>query len=304
MELGMSDSPQSLRAVLQQIEGWTRAGVRYARRPPRQAAVPNCESGPAQIGVSALRVGAASASSPPPAAAVAPPAPTREASVGSTPLPVAAVVSRTPQSIPTEPAGSTAPTPAVDRVAQLARLQTEVAACHRCSVLAECRTQTVFSSGSPTARLCFVGEAPGADEDKQGEPFVGAAGQLLNRIIQAMGLKREDVYICNVLKCRPPNNRSPAPDEVANCRGYLEQQIDLIEPEYLCALGAVAAQTLLRTTQSIGGLRRKLHDYRGIPLLCTYHPAYLLRNPAAKRDVWDDVQILMREMGLQPSGAA
>jgi DNA polymerase len=143
-----------------------------------------------------------------------------------------------------------------------------------------------------------VGEAPGADEDAQGEPFVGAAGQLLTRIISAMGLERRQVYICNVLKCRPPGNRTPAPDEVNNCRGFLERQLEIIRPKYICALGAVAAKTLLDTTQSIGKLRGRFHQYCGIPVLCTYHPAYLLRNPEAKKDVWEDVQILMRELGL------
>jgi DNA polymerase len=186
-----------------------------------------------------------------------------------------------------------------DREAQLAQLAREVAGCTRCAELARCRTQTVFGVGDSRARLCFVGEAPGADEDSQGEPFVGAAGQLLTRIIKAMGLEREQVYICNVLKCRPPGNRTPAPDEVANCRGFLERQLELIRPEYICALGAVAAHTLLDSTQSIGRLRGRFHQYRGIPVLCTYHPAYLLRTEAAKKDVWEDVQILMREMGLK-----
>jgi DNA polymerase len=143
-----------------------------------------------------------------------------------------------------------------------------------------------------------VGEAPGADEDAQGEPFVGAAGKLLTKIIIAMGLSRNDVYICNVLKCRPPNNRTPAPDEVSQCRGYLDRQLEIVQPKYICALGSVAAKTLLDTQLSIGRLRGRFHQYRGIPVLCTYHPAYLLRNPEAKRDVWEDVQVLMRELGL------
>ncbi len=186
-----------------------------------------------------------------------------------------------------------------DRVAQLAALSREVAGCTHCAELARCRTQTVFGVGNPYTELCFVGEAPGADEDAQGEPFVGAAGQLLTRIIEAMGLNRNDIYICNVLKCRPPGNRTPAPDEVANCRGYLERQLALIRPRFICALGAVAARTLLDSTLSIGRLRGRFQEFRGIPVLCTYHPAYLLRNPEAKKDVWDDIQILMREMGLK-----
>jgi DNA polymerase len=156
----------------------------------------------------------------------------------------------------------------------------------------------VFGVGNPNAELCFVGEAPGADEDAQGEPFVGAAGQLLTRIIGAMGLQRSDVYICNVLKCRPPGNRPPEPDEIANCRSFLERQLEIIQPKFICALGAHAAKTLLDSSLSIGRLRGRFHQYRGIPVLCTYHPAYLLRTPEAKKDVWEDIQVLMKEMGL------
>jgi len=181
----------------------------------------------------------------------------------------------------------------------LDQLAGEVAACKLCPQLVQNRTQTVFGVGDPSAELCFVGEAPGYEEDKQGEPFVGAAGQLLTRIIAAMGLERSQVYICNVLKCRPPNNRTPAPDEMANCRPFLERQLEILQPRFICALGAVAARALLQTTQSMGKLRGRFHDYRGIPVLCTYHPAYLLRYPAAKRDVWEDIKMLMREMGLK-----
>jgi DNA polymerase len=182
-------------------------------------------------------------------------------------------------------------------------LQAEVSGCTRCSELASTRTQTVFGVGDPCARLVFIGEAPGGDEDRLGEPFVGRAGQLLTDIItKAMKLRRQDVYILNVLKCRPPGNRNPAPNEVINCRGFFDQQLAIIQPEFICCLGSIAAKTLLDTDVSIGRLRKKLHDYRGIPVLCTYHPAYLLRNPAAKRDVWEDIQILMKRMGL-PVGA-
>jgi DNA polymerase len=180
----------------------------------------------------------------------------------------------------------------------LAVIRAEVAACTRCDELAAARTQTVFGVGNPRARLCFLGEAPGADEDAQGEPFVGRAGQLLTRIIEACTLSRSDVYILNVLKCRPPGNRNPLPHEVSNCRGYLDRQLALIRPEYLCCLGAVAAQTLLDNQMSIGRMRGRFFDYEGIAVMCTYHPAYLLRNPAAKKDVWDDMQMLMRKMGI------
>src|SRR5712692_1151601 len=172
-----------------------------------------------------------------------------------------------------------------------------VAACTRCAELVSSRSQTVFGVGKIDPELCFVGEAPGADEDATGEPFVGAAGQLLNRIIAACGMRREEVYICNILKCRPPGNRLPLPHEAANCREYLEKQIELVRPRFICALGACAAQNLLNTKLSIGKLRGQFQEYRGIPVLCTYHPAYLLRNPASKRDVWEDMKKLMARMG-------
>ncbi|TWT37787.1 Uracil DNA glycosylase superfamily protein [Posidoniimonas corsicana] len=192
---------------------------------------------------------------------------------------------------PEGPQKSTAPT--------LEVLRDEVAACVRCQELATTRTQTVFGVGSRDARLCFMGEAPGADEDRQGEPFVGRAGQLLNKIIQACRMQREEVYILNVLKCRPPGNRNPNPAEAANCSGFLNRQLELIEPEYICCLGAVAAQNLLQTQTPIGRLRGRVHEYRGIKVVCTYHPAYLLRNPSAKKDAWEDMKMLMGLMGVQ-----
>jgi DNA polymerase len=151
--------------------------------------------------------------------------------------------------------------------------------------------------GNPTARLCLLGEAPGADEDRLGEPFVGRAGQLLDKILQACHLSRADVYILNVLKCRPPENRNPSEEEAANCRGFLDQQLTLIAPEFICCLGAVAAQNLLRTKTPIGRLRGTIHQHGAIQVLCTYHPAYLLRNPSAKKATWDDMKQLMRAMG-------
>jgi uracil-DNA glycosylase family 4 len=187
----------------------------------------------------------------------------------------------------------------ISTAASLPVLQQEVAGCTRCEELARTRTQTVFGVGDPDARLCFVGEAPGADEDRLGEPFVGRAGQLLTKIIEACRMKREEVYILNMIKCRPPGNRNPLPDELANCRSYLDRQLALIRPEFLCCLGAVAAQNLLGTTLSIGKLRGKVHTCRGAKLVCTYHPAYLLRNPSAKKDTWDDLKLLLREMGVE-----
>ena len=155
----------------------------------------------------------------------------------------------------------------------------EVAVCRRCPHLADTRTQTVFGTGKPDTRLMFIGEAPGADEDRLGEPFVGRAGQLLTDMItKGMGLSRDQVYIANILKCRPPENRTPTIDEANNCFPYLEQQIAIIRPEFLCLLGTVAVQAVLNTTQAMGKLRGKWHRYRGIPTLVTYHPSYLLQN--------------------------
>jgi uracil-DNA glycosylase family 4 len=186
-----------------------------------------------------------------------------------------------------------------DRIHELTVLSEEVAGCQQCSELAATRTQTVFGVGNPAARLCFFGEAPGADEDRLGEPFVGRAGDLLNKIIEACQMRREDVFIMNVLKCRPPSNRNPEPQEIENCRGFFERQFEVIRPEFICCLGAFAAKTLLDTTLAIGKLRGKFHRYRGIPVIATYHPAYLLRNPSAKKLVWEDMQLLMVEMGIE-----
>jgi DNA polymerase len=185
------------------------------------------------------------------------------------------------------------------RLIELTQVAEQVAGCTRCPELASTRTQTVFGTGPIDAELCFIGEAPGADEDRQGFPFVGAAGQLLTKIISAMGMKREDVYIMNILRCRPPGNRVPKVDEARNCREYLDRQLDLIKPKFICTLGATAAQNLLGTSMGIGKLRGKFHDYRGIPVICTYHPASLLpsRSPENKKLVWEDMKMLLQRMG-------
>lgn len=196
------------------------------------------------------------------------------------------------------PSAQPAAAAAADRIRSLAILRQEVVDCTRCTELAATRTQTVFGVGRPDARLCFFGEAPGADEDASGEPFVGRAGQLLTKIIEACRLSRDDVYILNVLKCRPPGNRVPLPDEVANCCGFFERQFATIAPEFICCLGTTAAQALLKTDEPIGKLRRRWFTYGSAQVICTYHPSYLLRNPAAKRDVWDDMKLLMAKMGL------
>lgn len=173
----------------------------------------------------------------------------------------------------------------------LQEIREDLGDCTRCK-LADGRTNIVFGAGSPDADLMFVGEAPGRDEDRLGEPFVGRAGQLLTKIIEAMGLRREDVYIANILKCRPPKNRDPQPDEVASCSPFLFRQIEAIRPKVVVALGAYAARTLLDTDLPISRLRGRFHEYRGTQLMPTYHPSYLLRNPQAKRPVWEDMQMV------------
>jgi len=176
----------------------------------------------------------------------------------------------------------------------LTQVREELGECTRCK-LHKGRKNIVFGVGNPKAWLVFVGEAPGADEDDQGEPFVGRAGQLLTRIIEAMKLTREQVYICNIIKCRPPSNRNPEPDEIAACEPFLIGQIHAIKPKIICALGNFAAQILLRTKEPISKLRGRFHSYQGIPVLPTFHPAYLLRNPSEKKTVWEDMKLLQRE---------
>ncbi len=196
------------------------------------------------------------------------------------------------------------PKPAGSKAEQLARVAKDVARCKLCAELAGTRTQTVFGVGNPDSELVFLGEAPGADEDRLGEPFVGRAGKLLDDIIvKGMKLRREDVYICNILRCRPPGNRNPLPDEAGHCRPFLDQTLEIIRPKFVCCLGAVAAKNLLNNDSPIGKLRGRVLDYvspegRTLKVVCTYHPAYLLRNPDAKKETWKDIKILMHAMGL------
>jgi DNA polymerase len=203
--------------------------------------------------------------------------------------------------IPSPPPVTSAPLEVADRAAALQQIRDEIGDCTRCP-LHQGRNKLVFGDGSPTARLMFVGEGPGADEDAQGLPFVGKAGQLLNNMIAAMGLKREEVYIANVVKCRPPGNRVPTPEEGATCSPFLFRQIDVVRPQVLVALGATAATWLLGARQPLAGLRGRVHAYRGARLIVTYHPAYLLRDPRQKKEAWADLQIAMRELGLKPPG--
>jgi len=219
--------------------------------------------------------GTAAAPRPP-----AQPAPVPEASAGAPP-PL------------TAPRASLPVVPAAARLAQLAE---EVKACTRCSLHRD-RTQTVFARGSGASGVLFLGEGPGEEEDRQGEPFVGPAGQLLDRMIAAMKLPRADVYVCNIVKCRPPRNRKPDPDEMNHCRPYLEEQLSLLQPRVIVALGATAVQGLLGTTEGITRLRGQWKLYRGlVPVMPTFHPAYLLRQPQAKREVWDDLREVLRHL--------
>ena len=177
----------------------------------------------------------------------------------------------------------------------LEKVLNDISNCRSCG-LHENRTHILFGEGPVNAKLIFVGEWPGAEDDQQGKPFVGKAGQLLTKIIQAMNLTREDVYICNVMKCRPPVNRKPYPNEIQSCLPYLRRQINLIRPDFICALGTFAAQTLLETHEPISKLRGDFHDYEGIRVMPTYHPSYLLQKPERKREVWEDMKKLMKEM--------
>jgi uracil-DNA glycosylase len=201
--------------------------------------------------------------------------------------------------LPVRPPAETSLFAEVDKVQDdsLVKIREDIGDCTRCK-LHKARHTIVFGDGSPKAELVFIGEGPGADEDAQGLPFVGRAGKLLTQMIEAMGLQRKDVYICNVVKCRPPENRTPEPDEVQTCSPYLLRQIDVINPKVIVCLGAVAAKTLLETNRGISHYRGEWQEWRGRKLMATFHPAYLLRNPPAKADVWRDLQKVMAELGL------
>jgi DNA polymerase len=195
------------------------------------------------------------------------------------------------------------PLPAEDGKRRLVELATEISTCQKCALHAT-RKQTVFARGNPGAELCFVGEGPGADEDEQGYPFVGKAGQLLDRMIVAMGYERDDVYVCNIVKCRPPSNRKPEPAEMTACTPYLREQLDLVSPKVIVALGATAVLGLLGATGGITQMRGQWKLYRGVPVMPTFHPAYLLRTPSAKREVWADLQAVLKQLGrsVPPAG--
>ena|ERR1700694_445743 len=218
------------------------------------------------------------------------------------PAPVSDVPPITSTSMPKDksPSHTTAPK---DKPAALKIIREDIGDCTRCR-LHERRTNIVFGVGNVNPEIMFVGEGPGADEDAQGEPFVGRAGQLLNNMITAMGIKREDVYIANVVKCRPPGNRTPEPDECDTCSPFLLRQIEVIQPKVIVALGATAAKTLLAVNDSMGNLRGRWYDFKDSRLAVTYHPSYLLRDPRQKKEAWKDLQMVMKYLGLTPPAKA
>jgi uracil-DNA glycosylase len=279
------------RLLRQQAESWQAAGATHL--PLAASAVGLVEGVPAPVGDTSVS-----------APVAANPATLNPNSMKSQPTPRPA--SRKPQLFEPDPAAAppapaSPPSPPLsgrERTLRLQVLAETVSRCTRCPELASTRTQTVFGVGIVEARILFIGEAPGADEDAQGEPFVGKAGQLLNRIIAACRLKREELYICNILKCRPPGNRPPERDECANCHEYLEAQVATVDPEYIVCWGTVAAQNLLKTDIPIGKLRKQFFRYGRAKVVCTYHPSYLLRNPPAKKDVWEDMKFFFADLGI------
>lgn len=284
-----TSADRARRALVQRLESLQGAGVSDLPR-PKTAALPQKK----QVAVNSASMAPVERAVPQERHSEPPPAKTNVS------RPSSAITAQGGASLLTSAGWEGAPKlPSTERQVALDLICGQVRGCEQCGELATTRTQTVFGVGNPNARLCFMGEAPGADEDAQGEPFVGRAGQLLNKIIEACTLRREDVYILNTIKCRPPGNRNPLPTEVANCRDFLNRQLDIIQPEFICCLGSVAAQALLNTDSTIGKMRKRFFNYRGSRVLCTYHPAYLLRNPAAKKDVWEDMQLLMAEMRIE-----
>ena len=289
----VGESDRLKKAIVQKLESLHRAGVRSFPRTEFTTAPAKAQTQQAKV-----------ESSTPPKSKTSKSAGASAAPSTAPSAPPAAATSGKPNQpsllqLPDNEPFSSPSIPVSERAAVLEVVSNEVSACTRCSELATSRTQTVFGVGNPNARLVFFGEAPGADEDRLGEPFVGKAGQLLTKIIEACTLKRDDVYIMNVLRCRPPGNRNPTPEEAQNCRPFFEKQFEIIRPEFVCCLGSVAATTLLNTTASVGRLRGKLHDWRGMRVAVTYHPAYLLRNASAKKHVWADMKMLMKEMGIE-----
>ena len=240
-------------------------------------------------------------SQPPISAAQQPVTATTETATATsiTPHSAAPVAASQLEPLVTQDAPYSVPTAAEQRPTALTVIQQEVASCIRCPQLSDARNNTVFGAGDPTSRLVFVGEGPGEDEDANGLPFQGPAGDLFDKILAACGLDRKQVYLLNTIKCRTPKNRNPKAAELENCWGYGQQQLDIIQPEFICCMGSVAAKTLLNTNLSIGKLRKRFHSYRGSKVLVTYHPTYLLRTSSAKTHAWDDMKMLMNAMGIE-----
>lgn len=280
------------RMLRQRLEDLQRAGVSQVPAELAELVTALAEHGPAsEERVSQPAASTATSSPAAPATKVTKPA---APAVVSSPSP-----EHSPKENPTVPSQPGASPSRDERESKLASLAERVAACQKCQELADARTQTVFGVGNPDAKILFIGEAPGADEDKQGEPFVGRAGKLLNDIITAMTLTREEIYICNILRCRPPGNRNPSSTEAENCREFLDGQIETVAPEYIVCWGSIAAKNLLDTDTAIGRMRGKFYEYGDAKVLCTYHPSYLLRKPAAKKEVWKDMKFLMKDMGVE-----
>jgi uracil-DNA glycosylase len=283
-----------------QVKDWLRYGEDlglapyYRDRPPLHAIAEAASAAPHE----SHNVAASSSSSAAVPATMAAAAPGR---APASQINVAASGSQKSPAATILPASAPSLFEAIERIEgdTLPRIREDIGDCTRCK-LHRGRTKIVFGTGNPNADLMFVGEGPGRDEDLSGEPFVGRAGKLLTDMIKAMGLQREDVYIANVVKCRPPENRLPEKDEITTCSPFLMRQIDTIKPKVICTLGSCSAQTLLQTAQGISKLRGEWFDFRGAKLMPTYHPAYLLRNPAAKPEVWKDLQKVMAVLGLQP----
>lgn len=289
---------RSQRAARQLIESWQRAGVTHLKR---MAPVPQ----PPVEEAPAIQLAAPVVSQPPEPSPVQ--RETQPVLEAGSPLPSAPAEiaprdvvneTETPRKEMSVARTAKSKLTKAERQAELEIVAAKVAKCKKCPELASTRTQTVFGVGNPKAKIMFIGEAPGADEDKQGEPFVGRAGKLMDKIIEACQIKRSDIYIANILRCRPPGNRNPTNEEADNCRGFLDAQIEIVDPDYIVCWGSVAAKNLLHSELPIGKMRGQFYEYGRARVVCTYHPSYLLRNPSAKKNVWDDMIYLFADMGV------
>jgi DNA polymerase len=269
-------------AAEQLLRHWQRSGITHLPQPHQQI--------PQSIAEWSRASGSKTAATPQPQ-------PKPQPTVPQTPPPPSRQIPATPLSLTP---WTNASLDDNARAEALKELNEQVKACRKCTDIVCRRMQTVFGIGPLRPKLVMVGEAPGAEEDRAGEPFVGAAGQLLNKILAASGLQREQVYIMNTLKCRPPGNRNPVDTEIENCRPFFENQLEILQPEYIICWGAIAARAILRRNDSVGRLRGRFYTYKNAKVMVTYHPSYLLRTPEAKHQTWDDMKMLMRELGITP----